>query len=498
MDPRLARTQPEPADGEADPRDGARLTSDNGGAEYRVDLERIRFSPYFSRLAAVTQVVSPGAARSGRPQPAHPLDQGHRGRPCHRDALQDGPERAPARRVSAAATRSWCRPRPPPTTSATRRSATSASRSSTGWPASGSGSRTASRATRRRSASSPSSTCTGRREGLNLTAAVRAAVLKYPWARFRLPDPHPSDPRRTPPRGGGQAVEGRGSAKFSAYLHRRRRDARGARGLPGDRPWQQTVECSVMDIADDIAYSLHDLDDFHRAGVLQHAAVAAEFRTWLRRRADFAGAAAGGSAAGDRRPGLRAGAAAPAAARPRRLDLRRRGFRGRGRPGRHRPGRRAARRAVRLLDRAPNAPSARSPTAGSPTCAGSVEVSADPPVRAGHVVLDRQGWHEVAVLKVVHQRFVLDRPDLAMFQRGQAQALTSLVGNLEAWLTDPMDAARAPRRLVDLVGWPPTATGGWRQDARSCSPARPAASGHRRDDIVRLGRGRGSSTTSPP
>ena len=62
MDPRLARTQPEPADGEADPRDGARLTSDNGGAEYRDDLDRIRFSPYFSRLAAVTQVVSQGAA----------------------------------------------------------------------------------------------------------------------------------------------------------------------------------------------------------------------------------------------------------------------------------------------------------------------------------------------------------------------------------------------------------------------------------------------------
>ena len=42
-----------------------------------------------------------------------------------------------------------------------------------------------------------------------------------------------------------------------------------------------------MDIADDIAYSLHDLDDFHRAGVLQHASVAAEFRAWLRRRAEF-------------------------------------------------------------------------------------------------------------------------------------------------------------------------------------------------------------------
>ena len=57
---------------------------------------------------------------------------------------------------------------------------------------------------------------------------------------------------------------------------------------PKIEPLRQTVECSVMDIADDIAYSLHDLDDFHRAGVLQHAAVAAEFRTWIRRRTEFA------------------------------------------------------------------------------------------------------------------------------------------------------------------------------------------------------------------
>ena len=56
---------------------------------------------------------------------------------------------------------------------------------------------------------------------------------------------------------------------------------------PRIKPWRQTAECSVMDIADDIAYSLHDLDDFHRAGVLQHASVSAEFRTWIKRRAEL-------------------------------------------------------------------------------------------------------------------------------------------------------------------------------------------------------------------
>src|SRR6476646_8108944 len=39
--------------------DGIRAATDGA---FRDDLERIRFSPYFSRLAAVTQVISQGAA----------------------------------------------------------------------------------------------------------------------------------------------------------------------------------------------------------------------------------------------------------------------------------------------------------------------------------------------------------------------------------------------------------------------------------------------------
>ena len=35
-----------------------------------------------------------------------------------------------------------------------------------------------------------------------------------------------------------------------------------------------------MDLADDIAYSLHDVEDFHRSGVLQFSPVSGEFRSW--------------------------------------------------------------------------------------------------------------------------------------------------------------------------------------------------------------------------
>jgi dGTPase len=278
--------------------------------------------------------------------------------------------------------------------------------------------------------------------GLNLTAAVRAAILKYPWTRRSHPDPHPRfmDP---PPRGAAAPVDDPdgGSLKFGAYSTEIDDMVQARLPFAGRvADWQQTVEASVMDTADDIAYAIHDLEDVHRVGVLQQGAVAAELMAWQR----F------GPASEDGRPG--------SAIESLRRQLHRKdawmadddAFA-------------AAVEQVRaeLVNGLLAQPFDGSLEAEAQVAAfsatwtrrlvESIEVVEQPAVRSGHIALALAQWHEVQILKFVQNRFVLARPDLALHQRGQARLLASLVEALLAWLTDPDEAERLPRRIRDLV-----------------------------------------------
>ena len=284
--------------------------------------------------------------------------------------------------------------------------------------------------------------------GLNLTATVRAAILKYPWTRRTHPRPHPRhlDP---PPRGAAAPPDdpASGSLKFGVYTTEVD-DMIAARAPFAGRvaDWQQTVEASVMDTADDIAYAIHDLEDVHRVGVLQQGTVAAELTAWQRSSLrslpdDELNQRGPGRAIESLRRQLHrkdswmADDEAFAAA----VDLVR----------------------AELVDGLLAAPFDGSLEAEAQVGAfsatwtrrlvESIEVVEQPAVRSGHVALARAQWHEVQVLKFVQNRFVLARPDLALHQRGQARLLESLVEALIAWLTDPDEEERLPRRLRDLV-----------------------------------------------
>jgi dGTPase len=87
-------------------------------------------------------------------------------------------------------------------------------------------------------------------DGLDLTRATLAAVLKYPW--FRTP-----------------GVSGK-DKKWSAYESEKQAFVFAREFHPHE---EQTAEAALMDWADDIAYSVHDLEDFHRAGAIPWYAI---------------------------------------------------------------------------------------------------------------------------------------------------------------------------------------------------------------------------------
>lgn len=83
----------------------------------------------------------------------------------------------------------------------------------------------------------------GRSGGLNLTRATLQGIAKYPWHR---------------------ASEGKRHRKFSVYASESEIFDWSREGLKTkDR---QTAEAAIMDWSDDVAYALHDLDDFFKAG----------------------------------------------------------------------------------------------------------------------------------------------------------------------------------------------------------------------------------------
>lgn len=85
----------------------------------------------------------------------------------------------------------------------------------------------------------------GQWSGLDLTRATLAATLKYPWHRDKQVK--------------------KKKKKWSAYMSEKDDFDFATEFLPNET---RSIEAALMDWADDIAYSVHDLEDFHRAGII--------------------------------------------------------------------------------------------------------------------------------------------------------------------------------------------------------------------------------------
>jgi dGTPase len=88
----------------------------------------------------------------------------------------------------------------------------------------------------------------GRSVGLNLTRATLDAATKYPWPRSRAQEPY------------GAHADGtlRSVRKFGVYDDDLAVFTWLREGVEGER---RCLEAQVMDLADDVAYSVHDLED---------------------------------------------------------------------------------------------------------------------------------------------------------------------------------------------------------------------------------------------
>ncbi|WP_159614180.1 deoxyguanosinetriphosphate triphosphohydrolase family protein [Glutamicibacter sp. JC586] len=430
-------------------RDRAIAEQDNTGEdEFRVDVERIRFSPYFSRLSSVTQVIpQAGSGTLVHNRLTHSLKVSAVARSiaigfrsadeATRRLIDDLGGCDPVVVQAAAAAHDLGHP---PFGHLGEQELDRVARGMLGLSDGFEGNAQSFRIL------TALDSCSATPRGLNLTRAVRAAVLKYPWTRNEWQAKGPTSPELLP-RGIGTDPTA-GAMKYSAYDIEAAEMADVLSVFPGIAQYQQTLECSVMDIADDIAYAVHDLDDFYRAGILQYTSVSAELRAWLDHAHQFK--ALKTADLNQRQPGhaleltwRRLVAKDPWIANP---DA----FRDSVERVGHDlvdgllavpyDGGLQADRAVtsftrRWIERLQK----------------SVTVERTPMIRSGHIRLSDAAWHDVVVLKFVHSRFVLDRSDLAVYQRGQTRIIRSLAEGFNTWLNDPADAGRAPRRLLDSV-----------------------------------------------
>jgi dGTPase len=113
-----------------------------------------------------------------------------------------------------------------------------------------------------------------RHQGLNLTRASLAALLKYPWIR---------DP------GHAKAAEKWGAYDADIDDFRFALGLEEGDGLPSPGG-VRAVEAAIMDWADDITYAIHDLEDLWRAGLIPADQLAArdavreDFGQWVSNR----------------------------------------------------------------------------------------------------------------------------------------------------------------------------------------------------------------------
>ena len=233
--------------------------------------------------------------------------------------------------------------------------------------------------------------------GLNLTRAVLDAACKYPWSRH-----------------GGRTKYGYYEADRTAFDW-----------LRADAPLgRRCIEAQVMDWADDVAYSVHDVEDGVHAGLVRLGDVDDTVRATL---CEIAAESYTGLLAADLAPVLDALLALPTLRDLADYD------------GSYAAQAAAKRATSELTGR----------FAGAAVAATRAEHGSDPLTRyAADLVVPDDVVAECALLKAVAAHFVMRRPGTLDMQAEQRRLLTELAEALHAGAPGTLDAALVPSWLA--------------------------------------------------
>lgn len=276
-------------------------------------------------------------------------------------------------------------------------------------------------------------------QGLDLTNASLAAILKYPWWKSK--------------------EEGPFNAKYGVYPDDLE-EFRNARSWVPETigPTRQTLEAAIMDTADDITYAIHDLQDFYLKGLIDSrdaVKILRDQRTLMGQEQykDFADMDEEEIRKVQHREREQGQTVGPFEESYRKLAIYYKGFANRS------DYMAALNDAMTLFQdkisvRHNGSPTnqANAQTAFSEQIAdyiSSVELREPCWERGPHIFPASPQWHSIQVMKTIARQLIISTPYVSVFQQSQRKALTDLLLAIDEWITESgeMKTAELPEPL---------------------------------------------------
>ena len=278
------------------------------------------------------------------------------------------------------------------------------------------------------------------RLAMGLTNVTLCAILKYPWLREDAPMEEPSSSGATE---GPRTDDDQRPLKFGAYVSDEDAFKLARQGVMGEG-WEgnrrQSLEAAIMDLADDIAYAAHDLEDFVTAEMIDMHDVKHELLDIVETFRDQKEIPEASGIATARNPFL---LAASKIRSRRRFD----------RAMYYRAAAEVLDLTTRVLERSPNDEtlpavlrSALNERIG--LYFANLEVDTNVEADEPFVRLTAEHWHEIQVLKTIPRHWLISSPRMGVIQQAQKGTIRSLVNSLIEWVSEPdVDTAALPEGL---------------------------------------------------